>query len=369
MKSAFSCFRLFFPALVATFVNLLCVHNACADIKVLPDDPQLQYTGRVDFSVPTAPQVSWPNTSVAANFTGASLAFILDDQKGRNSFNVFIDGDLNHPVVLHCAQGEKTYPVTDKLGRGQHQFLLIKRTEGEEGATSIKGILLADAANLLAAPKRSPHKMEIYGDSITSGMGNEASDGAPDHLSREKNCFLAYGSIAARDLNCEVHVISQSGIGIMVSWFDFIMPQFYGQLSAVGRNDTRWDFSQWTPDVVVINLFQNDCWLVDRENRLIPIPTDEQRIQAYANFVNTIRGKYPKAYFICALGSMDATRAGSKWPDYVSAAVKKIRSEDPRCEIDTLFFEFTGYGAHPRVAQHRANAAKLTALVRKKMGW
>ena len=200
-------------------------------------------------------------------------------------------------------------------------------------------------------------------------MGNEGPDGSTDGDPQYKNNFLAYGPIAARDLNAELHVISQSGIGIMISWFDFTMPQFYDQLSAVGNNDTRWDFARWTPELVVINLLQNDSWLIDREKRLIPSPTDAQRIQAYVDFVRTIRSKYPKAFILCALGSMDATRPGSKWPGYISAAVDQLKKENPAEQIETLFFDFTGYEAHPRVSQHRANAAKLTAFVRQKLGW
>jgi hypothetical protein len=37
--------------------------------------------------------------------------------------------------------------------------------------------------------------------------------------------------------------------------------------------------------------------------------------------------------------------------------------------IDTLFFSFTGYGRHPRVKQHQANADLLTACVRTRLGW
>jgi hypothetical protein len=361
--------RSFFSGISAALLFLLVALPIDAAVTIQPNDPQLVYTGRIDFSHPGGPLISWPNSSIAANFTGSSLGFVLEDQRGRNSFNVFIDGDLDHPIVIHCEKGEKNYPIADQLSAGAHQFLLTKRTEGEEGATAVKAIVVADGAGLLAPPKRPPHHLEIYGDSITSGMGNEAADGAPDNNPREKNSFLSYGAIAARNLNCELHMISQSGIGIMISWFDFTMPEFYAQLSAVGKNSSRWDFTTWTPEVVVINLFQNDCWLVDREHRLKPEPTDAQRIQAYVNFVNSVRQKYPKAYFVCALGSMDATKPGSKWPGYVSAAVEKIRAEDPQCRIDALFFEFTGYQAHPRVKQHQANAAKLTAFLHEKMGW
>ncbi len=369
MKNRFG----FFPSFRLTAVLLLVVQvmslTLQAGTTVASNDPQLQYTGRIDFSKPTAPEVSWAGTSLTANFTGSSLAIVLDDQDGKNFFNVFIDDDLAHPVILGCERGEKTYAVTDKLASGPHTFLLTKRTEGGEGATLIKGVVLADGEKLLAPPARPKHRMEIFGDSISSGMGNESPDDGPDHFAKDKNNFMSYGAIAARNLDAELHVTSQSGIGIMVSWFDFIMPQFYDQLNAVGNNDTHWDFSQWTPELVLINLFQNDKWLVDREKRLQPIPTEAQRIQAYVDFVKTIRSKYPKAYIICALGSMDATEEGSKWPGYITAAVAQMKKENPGEKLDTLFFKFTGYGKHPRVHHHQDNAATLTAFIKAKMGW
>ena len=66
---------------------------------------------------------------------------------------------------------------------------------------------------------------------------------------------------------------------------------------------------------------------------------------------------------------MDATQEGSLWPGYIKTAVAEIKRENADAKIDTLFFEFTGYGAHPRIKQHQANAAKLTAFIREKMGW
>ena len=339
-----------------------------AATKVPADAPEFLYTGRIDFSDKKAPQISWTGTSIKANFTGTSLSLILDDQLGKNYFNIIIDGQDTYPYVLEAKQGEQTYEITRALTPGKHSLEIYKRTEGEEGATSFKGLILDDDAKLLAPPARPKHRMEIYGDSISTGMGNEGADNGADHLLSEKNNYLAYGAITARKLNAELHTISQSGIGIMISWFPFTMPQFYDQLSAVGDNDSQWNFSQWTPELVVINLFQNDAWLVDREKRLQPMPSDEQRVQAYVNFVRSIRAKYPKAQIICALGSMDAT-ANDKWPNYIRAAVEQMKTQDKDTRLDTLFFDFTGYGQHPRVAQHMANAEKLTAFIKKKMHW
>jgi hypothetical protein len=146
------------------------------------------------------------------------------------------------------------------------------------------------------------------------------------------------------------------------------MPQFYDQLSAVGDNKTQWDFTRWTPDLVVINLLQNDSWLIDREKRLHPIPSDAQRVQAYIDFVRSIRAKYPSAQIVCALGSMDAT-ANPKWPGYITAAVERMKKENKDTKLDTIFFEFTGFGGHPRIAQHKANAEKLTEFIKQKMNW
>jgi hypothetical protein len=341
---------------------------ALAGTPVGADDKRLQYTGRIDFSSPAAPVISWPGTAIAGNFTGTTLSVRLDDQQGKNYFNVFIDGDLSYPFVLEAAKGDKTYLVAQGLAPGRHSFLITKRTEGEEGATSFRGLELADGGALLPPPPRAAHRIEFFGDSITSGMGNEGADNGADDVKKDKNSFMSYASIAARALDAEIHMTSQSGIGVMISWFPFTMPDFYDQLSAVGDNDSKWDFASWTPDVVVINLLQNDSWLIGRDHRLQPEPDAAGRIAAYQKFVARIRQLYPKAYIVCALGSMEATRAGSAWPGYVTAAVANLRKGGD-ARIDTLFFPFTGYGQHPRVKQHQQNAARLTAFIRQKMGW
>jgi hypothetical protein len=342
---------------------------ALAATQVAPTDKHLQYTGRIDFADPAAPVITWPATQIAGTFTGTSLSVTLDDERGLNYFNVIIDGQDASPLILQAAQGSKTYEVAQGLAPGRHSFLIFKRTEGEEGATTFRGLALDDGATLLAPPPRLKRHIEFFGDSITSGMGNEAPFNGDDAVKRDKNSYLSYAAITARNVKAELHMTSQSGIGVMISWFPFTMPDFYDQLSAVGDNDTQWDFKRWTPDVVVVNLFQNDFWLDGRDHKLQPAPGDEGRIAAYRKFVGRVRALYPHAYIVCALGSMEATRPGSAWPGYIRTAVEQMRKEDGDKRIDTLFFPFTGYGAHPRVFQHQQNAAQLTAFIRQKMGW
>lgn len=356
-----------FVCFIFSYVLAAAADNSAEHQWISPDHTHLQFTGRIDFGDKKSPMISWPGSAVTTRFTGTSIAVVLDDQYGKNYFSAFIDEAWEKPVILALKPGENTYVIARNLPEGNHQLTLYKRTEGEEGATRLKGFVL-DPAGILQAPPPRPHRrMEFFGDSITSGMGNEAPEAGEDDKLSEKNHFLSYAAITARALAAEHHSISQSGIGIMVSWFGFIMPQFYDQLSAVGNNDTQWDFSLWTPDVVVINLLQNDSWLV--EKRLNPIPTEAQRIQAYDHFLSQIRHRYPNAFIICALGSMDATKPGSPWPGYINAAVERRKREHQDQRIATLFFPFTNFYKHPRVHHHRANAELLTEFIRQKMQW
>lgn len=357
--------RIFLPLALA---GILASGPVLSATTIKADDTKLQYTGRIDFTRPDAPVISWPETSITGSFTSSMLAVRLDDHDGKNFFNVFIDGDEAQPFVLQAERGTRTYVVADHLAPGPHRFLITKRTEGAEGSTVFRGLELADGGKLLDPPPRPTRRIEVFGDSITSGMGDESPDDGPDDRLRDKNSHMSYAAITARALHAELHMISQSGIGVMISWFPFTMRDFYDQLSAVGNNDSHWDFASWTPDVVVINLLQNDNWLIGRDHKLQPEPDEAARIAAYEAFAARIRQLYPKAYIVCALGSMDATRPGSPWPGYIASAVAQLRAGGD-ARIDTIFFPFTGYGQHPRVKQHQANAAMLTAFIREKMGW
>ncbi|MDO3387876.1 GDSL-type esterase/lipase family protein [Gilvimarinus sp. SDUM040013] len=353
-------------ALLAGWFALACV-NTFAEQTFAPDADHFSYRGRIDFSAPHKPELSWPSSRIDFRFHGTSVAVTLDDDTGNNFYGAFINGNWEDPVVLDLDSGAKRYVIADGLEQREHRVTLVKRTEGEEGATRFLGVALNDGAELLPAPPLPSRRIEIFGDSITSGMGNMAELRAGDGNLAEKNAFMSYGAIAARELDADYRSISQSGIGIMISWFGFTMPDFYDQLNAVGDNDSRWDFSRWTPDVVVINLLQNDSWLV--EDRLDPVPTAQQRVQAYYDFLASVHKEYPKAFIIAALGSMDATKEGSPWPGYIAAAVAQYQKAHSEARLATLVFPFTGYGQHPRVVHHRANAMLLTDLIRLEMGW
>ena len=145
------------------------------------------------------------------------------------------------------------------------------------------------------------------------------------------------------------------------------MPNYFLQLNASGLNSSRWDFNRWTPDVTVVNLFQNDHALAD--TRLTPVPNDTQRVAAYYRFLKTVRAKYPQSLIIATLGSMDAVKPGSKWPQYIQLAIARIKAETGDNKLTTMMLPYTGYDKHPRVKHHRQNAALLTTFIKRQMKW
>ena len=224
---------------------------------------------------------------------------------------------------------------------------------------------LALASRSSLPPARLERKILFYGDSITCGMGNEARDTSGDDNMAEENNFLAYGAIASRLLGAEYMCIAKSGIGIMISWFDMVMSQYYYRLDP-DNPESRWDYSKFTPEVVVINLFQNDSWLY---TNLKPVPSAAEITNAYVNFVREIRFRHPKAFIVCTLGSMDATRTGSPWPGYITRAVETLRDADKDTNLTTFFFPYENWSKHPRIRHHQEMGKKLAAFVSDKMGW
>ncbi|AXR06894.1 GDSL-type esterase/lipase family protein [Salinimonas sediminis] len=333
---------------------------------ITPDHEGFSYTGRIDRHDATAPVLSWPGSQVQFSAHTRKLSIELDDSRGENYYAIIVDDNTATPFVFQAHQGRHQYSLPMVLEDTVHHFVLYKRTEGEEGDTRFLGIEIdGSMAKAVAKPSR---KIEIYGDSVTSGMGNEAAFNSPDHLKSEKNHYLSYGAIAARALSAQLHSISRSGIGIKVGFVPFTMTQYYDQLSAVGDNQTTWDFTAYRPDVVVVNLLQNDHALHLDTSRISPTPTKAEYVQAYKTFLSTLRERYPATPIICSLGSMDAVAPGNEWFDVIEQAVQALSQQGDKA-LYTLKFDYQGYGAHPRLAHHAHNAQLLEDKIRNIMGW
>lgn len=351
-------------------IMLVAANSFCysQNIVVKSHDVHIRYSGRIAMTDDAA-ELSWSASSVRMNFRGTFIKVTLKDEHGNDYWNVIIDGRV--VSVLQPDSMEKQYTLASGLTDGNHSVELFKRTEWPMGKTWFYGFELDRNASVLQPPAQQKRKIEFFGDSITCGYAVEDSTGQDRGTAPYENAYLSYASITARHFDADLHSTTKSGIGITVSWVPLIMSELYDRLDPTDA-ESKWDFSRYVPDLVVINLFQNDSWIVklpDNEQFKarfgIKAPTDEQLIKAYKDFVKTIRNKYPKAQIICALGSMDAVKEGAPWAGYVQKAVAQIGDK----KIYTHFFPYKNTPGHPSKKEQQAMADDLDAFIDQNIKW
>ncbi|MBI9070190.1 MAG: hypothetical protein JEY94_01245 [Melioribacteraceae bacterium] len=356
------------------YLILLCTIfiSGCASEKITfieHTNKQIKYVGRMNNNNSlNAKEIYWSGSSIKINFEGTSVSAIMQDERADNFYNVIIDDKL---VDVICPDSIKTeYKLCD-LENGKHTLELFKRTEWDRGKSWFYGFKLNDKTKLTAKPKVYNRKIEFYGNSITCGYGIEDFSGQDRSDSIYTNNYLTYAALTARHYNAEYHCTSRSGIGIMISWFPVIMPEIYDRINPLDENSV-WDFGKYQADIVLINLFQNDSWLVnmpDHESFKLRFangkPSEDFIIAAYKNFVNNIRSKYPSANIVCALGSMDITREGSKWPEYIREAVSQIND----VKIYTHFMPYKNTPGHPKVDEQKVMSESLINFIDENIEW
>lgn len=357
-------FRLFTGIL---FLSAFSLHVHAQEQLVRFDDPRIVYSGRTGFKADAA-ELSWPGTSVKINFKGTGIAAVLRDQDTSNYYQVIVDEKIIGKI--HPDTSKHVYQLASNLSQGKHTLELFKRTEWDKGKTLFYGFMPIKEASILPASKLPKRKIEFYGNSITCGYATEDLKGDSPAGYFENN-YVSYAAITARHFNAQYSCIAKSGIGLLISWFPLIMPEMYDRLDPTDST-SKWDFSNYKPDLVVINLFQNDAWLTQQPNfpefkhRFgIEAPSAEKIIQTYKTFVQNIRNKYPNASIICALGSMDATKTGSPWPGYIVEAVKELHDQ----KIYTHFFPYKNTPGHPKVVEQKQMADSLIAFIDKNIKW
>src|ERR1700761_1355180 len=331
-------------------------------------DAHIRYSGRIAMTDSTA-ELSWPGSSITVNFEGTRIRVVMADERSDNNYNVIVDGKVLS--FLHPLQQKKEYVLAAGLRPGKHTLELFKRTESSMGKTWFYGFGLKKGEEILPPPAAQKRRMEFFGNSISCGYADEDTAGKDRGTSPYENGYMSYAAITARHFNAEFHNTSKSGIGITVSWFPMVMAEMYDR-QYESDPITKWDFSKYTPQVVIINLFQNDCWIVELpDNEQFKArfgskpPTPEFIINAYAGFVKSVRGKYPDAKIICILGSMDATKAGSPWPGYIEKAVATL--DDKNVYIDILPYKNTP--GHPSLKEQQAMADDLIGYMEKNIDW
>lgn len=321
-----------------------------------PGEPAVHWVGRYDTTNPDRVRMGWSASGLVVRFDGTGASVMLDDQ--AQFFTLYVDGALQPNLVT--SPGEQTYVLASGLAPGEHVVELYRRTEGSFGA-SVFGDVQIDGE--LLPPPPVERRIEIVGDSITCGYGNEGEE--PCGFSADtENAQLTYAGVAARTLGAELHVVAWSGKGVVHNYGDDMfepLPQVYDR--ALATEGASWDFS-WHPDVVVINLGTND-FSTDGD------PSEDVFVSAYVDFMAHLRDVHPDAYILAISPSLFGQEA-TMVDGYLQAIVdERVAAGDAAVGWANVNVEWIGSGCdgHPNVVTHQAMAERLVDELEARLGW
>jgi lysophospholipase L1-like esterase len=365
--------RIFHSSLVLAL--LLSTLQACAaldntaaaalPVSISSSDSRIIWQGRFDTRDPNGPRCAWPVSSVVLRFKGNALNAVINEQ-GNDLYDVIMDN--SKPTVLKLHGGVDTYMLCSGLKDGTHVVKLVKRTEVLVGTTQFEGFQLSADGELLPSLPAPKRRIEVIGDSISCGYGDEAAN-QNQHFSPEtENANATYGALAARNLGAEYRCIAWSGRKM---WPDFTIPDVYFKTLP---NDPAsvYDLKQWKPDAIVINLGTNDF---SKSN-----PDETGWVNAYRDFIHKLRANAPQAVIYLAIGPMMSDQwGGDRKPlSSVRAYLQKIIEDEAKDGDHQLrYLEFAvqkaedGLGAdwHPSLKTHRIMADKLVQAIEQDLKW
>lgn len=274
-----------------------------------------------------------------------------------------------------CRENDQTLTLWESEAEESVELRVVKISENARGKL---GILELETDGQFFKVTSDKPRMEIVGDSITCGFGNEAPDNAFEFKTSEENGWLTYGALAARELGYELSMVCESGISAVKPEHPLFpmhaMEDIYSytdELYAVkyGKENTKWDFEKYHNDIVVINLGTNDSTPIRFYQEFDQIDAMGEWFHAkYKEFIKQVRKvNGPDTFICCTLGSMDYYLY-HHIRDAVDELKKETGDEKLCCfEYIPINMMVEGYGAagHPSLKTNLRMGKELANYIRK----
>lgn len=338
-------------------------------VNVAPNAPELVYSGRWDTTNTQAPEASWSASGVTLRFSGTAVQTRL--RLGNNRVIAVLDGKPILKLAPDAAKktaGAALFVLAKNLPPGEHTLQLVKATEANQGRIAFEGFWLDGTGKAL--PATAPSRLiEIIGDSISAGYGNEGLSQADRFSPETENAYRTYGAMTARRFGADYNIIAWSGRTL---WPTFTLPEVYNQVAPPKAEPAFAGFAR-QPDAILINLSTND--FNRKEN-----PEEEPWVAAYHAFLDRLQQWAPNAHYYLAASPMlsDGWPAGRKTRStsigYIQRVVRE-RQEKGQTRVHYLEFatqsQANGLGSdwHPSIKTHALMAEVFTAALAKDLGW
>lgn len=339
-------------------------------MHISSDDNRLQYCGRIDFDDPKAPVFVYAASFVSIRFTGKSIAVKLANKRAywSSRMGYILDGQQDQ-FLLASDQEPSTYVIADDLADSEHTLLLFKRMDSCHIVTFL-GFELEDGASVFAPAPLSSRKMEVFGDSVSCGEVSEAVEYAgkpdPEHDGEYSNSWYSYAWMTARKLNAQLHDTSQGGIALLDRTGWFMEPDYLGIESCYDKIEyqpelsdvKQWDFSRYTPNVVILAFGQNDNHPDDYMAEDYNGEKAKNWREHYQRFLEHLMQIYPKATFILTTTILEHNE---NWDISIEEVCQKVHS--PR--VHHFLYSKNGKGTpgHIRIPEAEQMSDELTAFI------
>ncbi|AHM58473.1 GDSL family lipase [Flammeovirgaceae bacterium 311] len=350
-----------------------------------PEHELLRYTGRIDFTETEKPLLVGSASSVEFSFQGDSCRVYLQKMNPaaeHNYVSLELDGEYMGRVKLERnAMEPYTVQVPVVLGSPQpyssaeafHKLKVLKATEAQNGSIAFGGVQTLSLGELPPAPMRS---IEFIGNSITCGMGVDWKEVPCDTgvWYDQHNAYWAYGPRVARALNTRYMLSSVSGIGMYRNWNSPspVMPDVYENLYLNTEGEKKWNFENFSPDLVSICLGTNDFSDGDGIKERLAFDS-AVFVSSYIEFVNTIYNKYPDTQVCLLTSPMVSGEKGAVFLNCLQAVQHHFNRQGQRSKPIAVYnFESIvphGCGYHPDRKDHAQMAEVLIPFYMKVMGW
>lgn len=266
---------------------------------------------------------------LCAAFSGAGAEFIYTGKKlditivgdaastAGNADNyarvaIYVDGERVIDDMLD--EKEKTYTAFESDSEKSVDVQIIKLSECAMSTIGIKPIKLGEGEKIEPA-KAKDLKIEFIGDSITCGYGVDDPDKEHHFKTSTEDVTKAYAYKTAQALDADYSMVSISGYGIISGYTDSgkkpeqTIPQYYDKLGfsynkfadSLEVAGLEWNFDNYKPDIVVINLGTNDMSYAKNEM------TQAEFEEGYIEFLKQVRSHNPDSYIFCTYGVMGNT--------------------------------------------------------------
>jgi hypothetical protein len=340
--------QLLFSLLMLFFCSPIFIY-AQASKQIPANDKSILYAGRADHKDPLSPIISWAGTQISTRFTGTSIHVVFNSKNADTYYNAFVDGELQ---ILSLKKGRHVYLLAEALKDTTHELVLYKR-DSPWNPQRFEGLIIDSARQLYPVVPKA-RKIEFYGDSKTQGAkAEQPGTGVDIDLTYLDNNYMTYGAITSRYFNAAYSCIAKNGLSLTPYKVRNNLPAFYDR-SGASEKYSFWDFNNWQPEIVCINLGANDH----------PFPIDFQ--ERYILFVKALRQKYPSANIILLSGPFAKS---SHLSDATTLVVESLNKQGDKKVCHHIFKTFYSNPGHPRLDVHSACAKELIELITMITGW